>query len=199
MSFRIIKFWTKFTPRPDGTMKATDMVLYCPIGKASMQTNEESVSRLSRVVPMDVAPDNPAVMMANVRWNVIKPAYDAWKAGNAMPDSGTPIAAWPGVSTDQAEALKMLGIRSVEEVADASDSIIVRFPFPNARELRTTAQAFLKSSDRNKLAADMTALDTKNKILEDQLEEMRQIMVEMQAKQGDEPRRKVKQKEAEAA
>ena len=81
----------------------------------------------------------------------------------------------------------------MEEIAEASDSIIVKIPFPGARELRNSAQAFLKSADKAKVATEITALQEQNTTLKDQLEEMRQIVLEMQNERGAEkPGRKSK-------
>ena len=107
-SINIIKFWTQYTPASDGTLKGVDMVAYAPIGKADKLTLVEAVARLGKLHPIEMANDNPAVAMAHARWNTIKPAYDAWKNGQSMPDRGTPLGAWSGISQDQAEALKMI-------------------------------------------------------------------------------------------
>jgi len=181
---RVIKFWTKYKPDGKGGFKGIDMVEYCAVGKASMATTVATVSSLGKLQPLEPGDENMAIMMAHARWNSIKPQYDAWKEGRETPIDGTPLAAWPGITSDQADFLRNLGIRTVEDIAEASDSIIVKIPFPGARELRTSAQAFLKSADKAKVAGEITALTEKNRDLEDQLEEMRQIVLDMQAERN---------------
>lgn len=192
---RVIKFWTKYKPDGKGGFNGIDMVEYCAVGKANMATTVATVSSLGKLLPMEPGDENMAVMMAHARWNSIKPQYDAWKEGRETPVDGTALAAWPGITSDQADFLRNMGIRTVEEIADASDSIITRIPFPGAREMRTSAQAFLKSADKVKVAGEITDLQSQNQNLKDQLEEMRQIVLEMQAKE-DKP--KAKRKAAEA-
>lgn len=182
---RVIKFWTKYTPNGKGGFKETDMVEYCAIGKAHMATTVASVSSLGKLQPLEPGDDNMAVMMAHARWNSIKPQYDAWKQGREAPIDGTPLAAWPGISSEQAEFLRNMGIRTVEEIAEASDSIITRIPFPGARELRSSAQAFLKAADKTKVASELTDLKEKLAERDEQLEDLRQIVLEMQGAKGD--------------
>jgi hypothetical protein len=186
-SINVLKFWSDYTP--DGVdaegkpkMKAVDMVAYAPIGKSNMQLVKDAVVRLGKLQPLN--PDNPASVMAHARWAQIKSAYDAWKSGNEVPLNGTPLAAWPGVSSEQAAALKMMGVRTVEEVRDASESIVVRFPFPHAREMQKAAGLFLMNFDKDKTARDMVALQSANAEKDAQLEEMRQMILEMQANQA---------------
>ncbi len=201
---RVVKFWTKYKPDGQGGFKAVDMVEYCAVGKANMATTVATVASLGKLLPLEPGDENMAVMMAHARWNSIKPQYDAWKEGRETPIDGTALAAWPGISSDQAEFLRNMGIRTVEEIADASDSIITKIPFPGARELRSSAQAFLKSADKTKVASEITNLTEQNRALTEQLEEMRQIVLEMQEdrnseKQGKRSRRNSAEPEPEAA
>lgn len=180
---RVVKFWTKHIPDGKGAFKGIDMVEYCAIGKANMATTVATVSSLGKLLPLDPGSENMAIMMAHARWNSIRPQYEAWKAGHDAPVNGTALAAWPGISSDQAEFLRNMGVRTVEEIAEASDSIITKIPFPGARELRLSAQAFLKSADRVAVASKLTQMEEALRQRDEQLEEMRQIVLEMQGAQ----------------
>lgn len=195
---RVIKFWTKYKPDGNGGFSSIDMVEYCAVGKANMATTVATVASLSKLLPFEPGDDNMAIMMAHARWNSIKPQYDAWKEGREAPIDGTALAAWPGITSDQAEFLRNLGIRTVEEIADASDSIITKIPFPGARELRSSAQAFLKAADKTRVASELTALTEQNRSLQEQLEDMKQIVLDMQAAQqgGEKPARNGKARRA---
>lgn len=189
MSFNVLKFWTDYTPNgvdADGKpkMRAVDMVEYAPIGKANMQVCREAVARLAKVIPIEPGNENIAVLMANKRWQVIKTHYDAWKSGNDVPTNGTPLAAWPGVTAEQVQVLKAMGIRTIEDIRDASEGIITRFPFPNARELQRASGLFLASFDKDKVAKDMARMEAANAEKDVQLEELRQMVLEMQANQS---------------
>lgn len=196
MSVRVIKFWTNYKPGHDGLPHGVDMVMYAPIGRADRLSLVEAVARLGKLHPIEMAQDNPAVAMAHQIWATIKPAYDAWKTGQQLPDVGTPLAAWPGVSPEQADALKIMGIRSVEEFAEAGDGIISAVPFPGARELKIAAQTYLKSADRQAITNDLAKKDAELAVLREQLEEMRQIVLDSH---GDAPKRRGRPPKSEEA
>lgn len=188
MAINVLRFWTEY--RPDGVddkgspkLRSIDMVAYAPLGKSNMATMVEAVARLAKVAPIDPGTDNPAVLMAHARWNIIKQHYDAWKQGNEVPIDGTPLGAWPALTGEQVQALKTMGLRTVEEIRDASESIVTRFPFPNAREIQRQAGMFLTAFDKDKVSRDLKAMQDAMADKDAQLEEMRQIVLELQRNQ----------------
>lgn len=176
---RIVRFWTDYKVRPDGTREPIDWVEYCAPGMAQRLTTPATIRSLSRVIE-DVDPDNLAAAMARDRWATIKVAYDAWKAGQELPVSGTPLAAWPGVSTQQAEVIRTLGLKTVEEVAQASDTVLNKIQLPGVREIQANARRFLDGRDGVKAAARMGELEAAMALKDEQLNEMREIMLDMQ-------------------
>jgi len=183
--FRILRFFTKYQQR-NGQTVATDMVEYCGIGKAQSATTVAPISHLSRV-RADGDPDNPAWMAAKMRADFVRPAYEAWRKGEEMPIEGTPIGAWPALTPDQAAGLKAAGLRTVEEMANATDTLVNKIPLPNVRGLKTLAEAFLASRDQSKVAADLAQKDREMAELREQLDEMRQIVL-AQSRERDEDR-----------
>lgn len=188
MAINVLRFWTEY--RPDGVddkgspkLREIDMVAYAPLGKSNMATMVEAVSRLAKVAPIEPGTDNPAVLMAHARWKIIKAHYDAWKQGNEVVVNGTPLGAWPALTGEQVQALKTMGLRTVEEIRDASESIVTRFPFPNAREIQRQAGMFLTAFDKDKVSRDLKAMQDAMADKDAQLEEMRQIVLEMQRNQ----------------
>jgi len=117
-----------------------------------------------------------------LRWTVIGPAYEAWLHGQDLPANGTPIAAWAGVSADQAAHLRTLGIRSVEEVRDMPESMFNRLPFPNARALPKLAAQFLDGRGEAAKDAELQAMRERQAALEERL-------AELVAAQSEEPKR----------
>ena len=76
------------------------------------------------------------------RWEVVGPAYDAWRVGNAVPETGTPLGAWSGVTQDQARccaAWASLPWSTSAIWARAPDAPAV----PGARQLPKLAGDFL--------------------------------------------------------
>lgn len=176
---RIVKFWTTYRKR-NGETVPVDMVEYCAPGMAQRATTTAIVSQLAKVRE-DIDADNPAYLIARERWAAIGPAYEAWKKGHEVPVDGTPLAAWPGVTAEQADVLRSFGMRTVEEIAQATDSIIARVQLPGMREMQTQARAYLDSADQVRVSEDLARKDRELAELRDQLEEMRQIVLAAQA------------------
>lgn len=167
-----------------------DWVEIAPAGEAFERTR--TWHRIKDITP----PANVDETRANsigykvlaARWAVVEPKYKAWKAGQDIPEDGTPLAAWAGVSPEQAAHLRHMGIKTVEGVRDMNEGAIARLPFPNARKLPQLAAEFLSSkgeAEKDRMIAEM--------------QERMAIMEEMLAAQQPEkrgPGRPKKQEEA---
>lgn len=105
------------------------------------------------------------------KWKVIGPAYEAWKKGEDVPETGTPLAAWAGVSTEQAAVLKRMGIRTVEDVSTMSDSTTDKLNFPNARKLPALAKTYLDGKGQADTASELVAMREKMAVMEEMLVE----------------------------
>ncbi len=171
---RIVKFWTKY----QAGREPVDMVEYCAPGMAQRSTTVARVKDLARIRQVRDS-DDTAGNMAFERWQVISKAYEAWKQGQDVPVSGTPLAAWPGLTPEQAEVFRLFGLKTVEEIANASSSIIARVQLPGVVEIQANAKRFLDASDQGKFAAQMAEKDTQISTLTDQLEELRQMFLQM--------------------
>ncbi len=182
-TLRIIRFWTEYIKR-EGAIVPVDKVEYCAPGMGQRSTTVAPVSQLSKIRE-DVDPDNPVFALARDRWAAIEPHYSAWKQGQEMPSHGTPLAAWSGITPAQAEIIKTFGLRSVEEVAEASDSLIGRVQLPGMRDIAENARRFLASKDQNAIADALAKKDDEMALLRDQLEEMRQLVVELSQREAD--------------
>lgn len=183
---RVVRIWTDYVPRK-GVMTPIDKVEYCAIGMAQRSTTVAAINQLNRVRP-PVDNDDIAALMSNDIWNQIKPHYEAFKKGSETPDSGTPLGAWPGISQEQAAVLKLNGFRTVEEIAQATDSVMGRIQLPGARVLVEQAARFLQASDKAVIAADMAAKDALIATMREEQEEMKRILLDMQAQAKSEPR-----------
>lgn len=181
--FRIVKFWTKYVQRGGQTVPV-DMVEYCAPGMAQRASTTAPVSMLAKVQP-NIDADNIAGQMALTRWRVIEPAYNAWKQGQELPQNGTPLAAWPGITPEQAEVFRQTGLRSVEEIADAGDSLLQRVQLPGTRDIRDNARRFLEAKDQARVADALAAKDEQINALTDQLEELRQMILAREADPSD--------------
>ena len=70
---------------------------------------------------------------------------------------------WNALRPEQAEILKLQGIKTVENLAALNDTLVARIQVPNLRELKRQAQMFIDSADQMRFAA---RLDEKDKQLE---------------------------------
>ncbi|TIU43697.1 MAG: hypothetical protein E5W30_20910, partial [Mesorhizobium sp.] len=89
----------------------------------------------------------------------------------------TALAAWSGVTPEQAEVLRTAGIRTVEEVRDLTDGQLDRVRLPNMRDLRKQAALFLENSDAAKAAEREAAKDAQIAALMERQEAM-EAMIE---------------------
>lgn len=69
-------------------------------------------------------------------------AWEAYRQGRDVQQSGTPLLEWPPCTKSMVEELKYLGFHTVEQVAGASDSVCSKFA--GLTNLKVRAQAFLE-------------------------------------------------------
>jgi hypothetical protein len=190
----IDEFWTVYKPDPmDGSkMIGIDMIKFGPLTQLDRSKIQCTVSSLRPA--KGSAPDsgNPTVMMAHDMWDRITPAYEAWKKGQELPEDGTPLAAWNGVSPQQAVVLKAKGIKTVESIAGMGDGMLERLGMPGMRDLIRAAQAWLTAADTNQFAqrllSEQKERETQNMVIADLSEQnalQREQIAEMQKMMGE--------------
>lgn len=173
-----IAFWTKYDPVKGGApgeMRARDWVKWVKKGDAMRSVVEESIDRLKRLEGRPGPDGTPG--MPN-EWTVIKPAYEAWKAGQELPVDGTALEAWSGVTAEQARALRAIHIYTVEDFANMNDSAMAKVPFPNVRGMIRNAKAYLETLNRDtSIEVALSSRDAEIDLLKAQLAEMRNDMI----------------------
>lgn len=193
----IHRFFTNYVTGKDGTQIARDMVEYGPIGQAGRTHVVARIDEISKVSPNPGA--NPALQAAKFRWEFIKPKYEAWKNNQELPAEGTPLAAWNFLTQQQAEILRVNGVRSVEDVSVLSDAHFNRIPIPNLRSIAEAAKKFLDASDVNKFAAQMKEKDETINALTARIDQMAEMLAGMQQPEKRGPGRPRKEQSEEAA
>jgi hypothetical protein len=146
-----------------GQSRTRDRVFFCQPGSAQIAQTSEYVSLLSKNKEL---------------WTVLGPHYEAWKANNALPETGTPLAAWSGITPQEAEVLKQFSIPTVEELSVLQDSMMARIPLPNIRAKRDMAQRFLASADTLKTEEALAIKDQQIADLQAKLENLAEMMAE---------------------
>jgi hypothetical protein len=196
----IHRFYTVYEddPKRPGHQRARDMVEYGPIGSAGRTHTTERIDILSK--PQKVAGVNPAITAARVMWDFIKPRYEAWKSNQDLPETGTPLAAWNHLTPQQAEILRVNGVRSVEDVSLLTDAHFNRIPIPNLRSIVEGAKKFLDSKDVNKFTAEMRSKDEQLAAANVRIDEMAAMLAKLMedAPQKRGPGRPPKSEEAAA-
>lgn len=100
--------------------------------------------------------------------------YNAWKANQEIPDTGTPLTHWPLVTPAQVKELQEIGFKTVEQLSEASGT--AQKKLLGMHHLVDDAKNWLDAaeSDQSKTAAlqkQVKSQKTKIKKLQDQLED----------------------------
>lgn len=165
MSFVVIQFKTKYNAN-----KPVDYVEIAPTGEGFDRTR--TWHRIKDIKPPEnPIKDSPSHMVILERWKIIEPHYEAWKQGTDIPEEGTPLAAWSAVSPEQAQVFLRMGIRTVEDVSEMSDSAADKLPFPNKRKFKGLAQSYLDGRSKVETAAEMDSMREKLAAMEEMLAE----------------------------
>lgn len=181
------RFFTKYKPDPRnaGEMVGIDYVEYGPLGGLDRTGNTDRVSNLlDRLQPLEDS-QNPAVVMAHARGDIIRRAYDAWKQGREAPTHGTPLAAWNALNQEQVEAMIRVGIKTIEDVAGLTDASSSRLGLPNRNELIKQAQNFIDAKEQSRLAAKLSEKDAAIDALAVESEDAKAQIAELNRKLAD--------------
>ena len=182
---KVLGFFTKYRKnKGTGEMIGVDYVRFSPAQALNAQITEERVNAL-RPKDMDTfeedegQPNRAAKRVyMDALWSAIGPAYDAWKQGHEIPASGMPLAAWAGITREQAEVVRTIGINTVEELSTLEDGKLTRLPMPNAREVRDLARKYLSTGDDTKTSERLTDLEKANAALQEQLAAAMELLEE---------------------
>lgn len=101
---------------------------------------------------------------------------------------GTPITMWPAITPATARNLQVVGIESVEQLADASDAQLQNIGM-GGRDLKAKAEAFCKMADDSdhtlRLAKENEDMKDKMLRLEETIEALREETSALKAKKDD--------------
>lgn len=160
-NIRPLKIWVDHIPIDDkGNYKEVEYVEWAKVGSGA--TTVERISALSK---SKEGRTNPV-------WDVIRPHYERWKQGQEAPTEGTPLDVWPAVTKGQVEHLRLLNIRSVEDVAAANDATMEKMGM-GARVLRDKARAFISAKQgQSVIAEQLSQRDTEIATLKAQIADL---------------------------
>jgi len=91
--------------------------------------------------------------------------YKSWMEARELPEDGSPIVNWPALSPAQVKMLLDLNIRTVEQLAEATEEALSHIGM-GSRALKSKAQAWLDSSKGDgKVSAELDQLRQANEEL----------------------------------
>ncbi|WP_420959358.1 hypothetical protein [Brucella sp. IR073] len=197
-TIRVLSFKTEYElNRETGKRDVpVDYVEYAPVHAVMTTRIWERVKNLRPPEFIENDDDGKKLSFMRVRWAMIEPAYEAWKRGQELPMEGTPLAAWAGVTPEQAQAFHRAGIRTVEEVASLTDGVISKIHLPGVRDFVVQARAFLEAADRNVVADKLSAQQDEIDSLKEQLAAAMELLEETNKAKGGKAKA---EKEAEVA
>lgn len=150
-----------------GEFKEVHIVEWAKRGTSA--TTRETVDRLRKMPQL---------------WERIEPAYERWLKGQETPVDGTPLEAWPGLTKGQVEHLRLLHVRSVEELAAVTDSTLDKIGM-GARALRERAKLFVQAKQGSaQLEAALVGVREENDNLKTELAELRALVEDLKPKKG---------------
>jgi len=173
VDMRIVKFETRYVVKEGELPRADDWVYLCPPGSSDRSVSTKRVSQLLKIKP------EREVMYALRQ--IVEPAYQAWKQGHAVPETGTPLGAWPALSPDQAEAFRTIGIRTVEEVRGMNEREMNRIQIPGIRGFPEMAGRYLDSLDKTTTNRRLKKKDEEVAELKEANEELKAQLAELMA------------------
>jgi len=107
-------------------------------------------------------------------------SFNAWKDGEAEPEVGTSVKNWPGASPAQVAACLSANIKTVEDLATAPSSAIMRVGMGGVA-LQQKAQAWLQSAqDHGKVAEEVVTLRRDKEDLTKRLSELEALVAALQ-------------------
>lgn len=171
----VLRIWTDYAdvPGKPGDTREVHMCEWVKKG-GNGATTCEKISRLEKDQAL---------------WPIVEPAYRAWLKGQEEPTTGTALSAWPGVNSAQADRLKLMHIRTVEDVAAMTDADLEKVGM-GARALRDKARAFMQAKQGDaQIAAALSERDATIAEQARELEELRATVETLAAKAGLEPKR----------
>lgn len=159
---RPIRFWEEYRHQGDGSVKTIE---YVELARPGMANISALVLRISDKVK------------SGDDWSVIQPYYEAWRKGSQAPESGTPLGSWPGLTREQAEVFRTVGLRSVEEIAAMPEKVMNMVRLPEVQRFKNEAKIFLE-------AKNVRGSELKMQAMQAQIEELKAMVASKSRSSG---------------
>lgn len=158
---RPVRFETRYVRNEDGTMREVHWVEYARRGDAKYQVTP------ARIKDIKTAPG---------LWEPLRPHYEAWLKGQTLDVSGTPLAAWAGLTREQIEVIKVNDVHSVEDLANLSDGQRDRIGLPGMVSIQQGARRFLAAQSGTKVESALAEKDAQIAALQAQMDALMEAL-----------------------
>ncbi len=155
-------------PGPDGTLIPFDRIILGKKGAPNYVQPWEA-GRLKK--------DDPAL------YSYLEPVYERWKKENVITTTGHALEAWPLITKGQLKQAKGLGLRSVEDIAEAGDGIREKFGM-GFLELQKQARAYLSAKPAAAQASEIAQLKEQIAGMVTSLEQAQSTIDDLMAEKG---------------
>ena len=115
-----------------------------------------------------------------------KDLYEKWKANEQLDFTGTPLESCTWMAKSLVEEMKFFHVRTVEQLAELSDTHAQKFP--GIRQYINLAKAYIAQAEKGKAASDLAAaMDAQKKENEDLREMIRGLQETLARLEGSAP------------
>lgn len=158
------EFYNEYRTLDDGSQKIIEWVRIAKKG-----TSGNAPAWPERIKDLQRNPENPT-------WQVLRPYYERWKAGQSAPVNGTPLEAWLA-DAPLIKVLNGVNIRSVEDFSEISESDLRKLSIPGVLEKQKRARAFLEAQkSTSAVSSELAALRSENEMLKANIGELRALI-----------------------
>ena len=171
-----------------------DWIVYTQFGERKNMTVHRRVSEFQKIRWTGKPNRDVPAQMMKAKWDALKPHYEAWKNGNPLPETGTALIAWSGITDGQRQKLAEIDIKSVEGLAEATDNMLDRIQLHNKHALREAAKDWLIDREgqvaREEAArrkAELEAMQADRLEMMQMMAEMKSELDAMKSDKGDQP------------
>jgi hypothetical protein len=166
MPIKVIRFWTDFDKQWD-CVEITNTSSMTETGQFLSTTP----LRIKDIRPLAGAV-GPTFDRQREIWAEIEPHYEAWKLGQELPETGTPLEAWAGVVPEEVAVLKRFDIRTIEALSGMDETVIPKIPLPRLRQKIALAKKYGESITTAHASKRQADADAKIEELQRQIGEL---------------------------
>jgi hypothetical protein len=116
-------------------------------------------------------------------YRYLLPTIEGWRKTQTIATDGHPVEAWPALTKGQIKTLKGLGLRSVEDIATATDVARERYGMGFV-DMQKQARAYLDNKSKTATAKQLADQDNVLVALKEQLAEAQATIKMLAAKAG---------------